>query len=185
MEQILAAVFTLFTSLADVPAAEALMATAKDTRLTVGTATQHVAAARFAGVLTNIDPDLLLAIAHHESRYQPAVVGPLVRGKRACGVLQHVPIAGKCPQPSLLRDYVNGAKHLAGWIHAQRGDLKRALIGYAGGYHLLGMCDRGEAPRTCTIANYHLARARRIQRARELKATPPRPSERRRSREAS
>ena len=183
--EILVAVFTLFTSLADVPAAEALMATAKDTRLTVGTATQHVAAARFAGVLSDIDPDLLLAIAHHESRYEPKVVGPLVRGKRACGVLQHVPITGKCPKPSIFRDYVNGANHLAGWIKAQRGDLKRALIGYAGGYHLLGMCDRGEAPRTCTIARYHLARARRIQRARELKMMPSAPSERRRAQGAS
>lgn len=168
MEQIIAAVFTLFTSIVDVPAAEALVSTAKDTRLTVETAALHVASARFAEILTDIDPDLLLAIAHHESRYQPAVVGPLVRGKRACGVLQHVPTTKKCPAPSILRDYVNGAKHLAGWIRAQRGDLKRALIGYAGGYALLGMCDRGEALRTCTIANYHLARAKRIKRAREL-----------------
>ena len=185
MEQLIAAVFTLFTSLVDVPAAEALMATAKDTKLTVPIATQHVAAARFAAILTDIDPDLLLAIAHHESRYQPNVVGPLVRGKRACGVLQHVPITAKCPEPSILRDYVNGAKHLAGWIKAQRGDLKRALIGYAGGYALLGMCDRGEAPRTCTIANYHLARMKRIKRARDLRAAPPAPSERRRSQGAS
>ena len=167
MEQLIAAVFTLFTSLVDIPAAKALMATAKDTKLTVPIATQHVAAARFAGILTDIDPDLLLAIAHHESRYEPKVVGPLVRGKRACGVLQHVPITARCPEPSILRDYVNGAKHLAEWIHAQR-DLKRALIGYAGGYALLGMCDRGEAPRMCTIANYHQARAKRIKRARKL-----------------
>jgi hypothetical protein len=175
MEQLIAAVFTLFTSIVDVPAAEALVSTAKDTKLTVETATLHVASARFAGILTDIDPDLLLAISHHESRYQPTVVGPLVRGKRACGVMQHVPITTKCPEPSILRDYVNGAKHLAGWIRAQRGDLKRALIGYAGGYALLDLCDRGEAPRTCTIANYHLARAKRIKRARELGKTRPGP----------
>ena len=173
MEQLIAAVFTLFASMVDAPAAEALMTTAKDTKLTVGAAAQHVAAARFAGTLTDIDPDLLLAIAHHESRYEPTVVGPLVRGKRACGVLQHVPITKKCPEPSILRDYVNGAQHLAGWIRAQRGDLKRALIGYAGGYALLAMCDRGEAPRTCTVASYHLARAKRIKRARELSEKRP------------
>ncbi len=184
MEQLIAAVFTLFTSLVDVPAAEALMATSKDTKLTVTVAAQHVAAARFAAILTEIDPDLILAIAHYESRYEPTVVGPLVRGKRACGVLQHVPITPKCPKPSILRDYVNGAKHLAGWIRAQRGDLKRALIGYAGGYLLLEKCDRGEAPRTCTIANYHLTRAKRIKRSRDLKDVPPVPSKRR-SREAS
>lgn len=168
MHEVLVALFTFFTSIVDVPAAEALVSTAKDTQLTVETATLHVASARFAGILTDIDPDLLLAISHHESRYQPTVVGPLVRGKRACGVMQHVPIVKKCPEPSILRDYVNGAQHLAGWIHAQRGDLKRALIGYAGGYALLDLCDRGEAPRTCTIANYHLARAKRVKRAREL-----------------
>ena len=168
MEQLLAVVFTLFTSIFDVPAAEGLMATAKDTRLTVEIAAQHVAAARFAATLTDIDPDLILAISHHESRFEPTVVGPIVRGRRACGVMQQVPIKGKCPEPSILRDYVNGARHLAGWIRAQRGDLKRALIGYAGGYALLAMCDRGEAPRTCTVASYHLARAKRIQRAREL-----------------
>ena len=177
MHEAIVALFTLFTALVDRPAAEALVSTAKDTRLTTETAARHVAAARFAAVITDIDPDLLLAIAHHESRYQPAVVGPLVRGKRACGVLQHVPITGKCPAPSIFRDYVHGARHLAEWIHAQRGDLKRALIGYAGGYLLLEKCDRGEALRACTIANYHLARAKRIKRAREA---PPASSERRR-----
>ena len=185
MHEVIVALLTLFTSLVDRPAAKALISTAKDTRLTVEVAAQHVAAARFAAILTDIDPDLILAIAHHESRYQSAVVGPLVRGKRACGVMQHVPIKGKCPTPSILRDYVNGARHLAEWINAQRGDLKRALIGYAGGYHLLEKCDRGEALRACTIAIYHLARARRIQRARELRVSPPAPSERRRSLGAS
>jgi hypothetical protein len=87
--------------------------------------------------------------------------------------MQHVPITTKCPEPSILRDYVNGAQHLAGWIRAQRGDLKRALIGYAGGYALLDLCDRGEAPRTCTIASYHLTRAKRIKRARELGGSRP------------
>jgi hypothetical protein len=173
MEQLIAAVFALFTSMADVPAAEALIATAKDTRLTVDTAAVNIAAARFAAILTDTDPDLLLAIAHHESRFEPAVIGPLVRGKRACGVLQHVPITAKCPEPSIFRDYVNGAQHLAGWIRAQHGDIKRALIGYAGGYALLALCDRGEAPRACSIANYNLARAKRIKDARELSTRPP------------
>ena len=169
MYEVIVALFTLFTSLADRPAAEALVGTAKDTHLTVKVAAQHVAAARFAAVLTDIDPDLLMAISHFESRYEPAVVGPLVRGKRACGVMQHVPIKGKCPTPSILRDYVNGARHLAEWIHAQHGDIKRALTGYAGGYLLLEKCDRDEAPRACAIPRIHLARSRRIKRARDLK----------------
>ena len=167
MEQILAALFAFFTSLADVPAAEALMSTAKDTRLTVGTATLHVAAARFAGVLTSIDPDLLLAIAHHESRFEPTVVGPLVRGKRACGVMQQIPIRGRCPAPSILRDYVEGAKHLAGWLRAQRGNMDRALVGYAGGYRLLKLYDEGGGDRVRAVVRLERARAKRIKRARE------------------
>ena len=168
MEQILAALFAFFTSLADVPAAEALMSTAKDTRLTVETAALNVAAARFAGVLTRIDPDLLLAIAHHESRFEPTVVGPLVRGKRACGVMQQVPIKGPCPEPSLLRDYVEGAKHLAGWLRAQRGDLDRALLGYAGGYALLKLYDEGGGKRLRAVVRLERARARQFKRARDL-----------------
>lgn len=167
MLEVLVACFGLILSLADLPAGEALISTAKDTRLTVETATQHVAAARFAAALTGTDADLLLAIAHHESRYELEVVGPWVRGKRACGVLQQVPIEGTCPPPSLVRDYLHGAQHLATWIRAQHGDVERALIGYAGGYALLALCDRGEAPRACSIGRVHQARARRIKRARD------------------
>ena len=170
MEQILAALLTFFTALVDEPAAKALMSTAKDTRLTVETAAHHVAAARFAGALTGIDADLLLAIAHHESRYEPTVVGPLVRGKRACGVMQQVPIKGPCPKPALLRDYVEGAKHLAGWLRAQRGDLDRALLGYAGGYALLKLYDEGGAYRLRAVVRLERARAARIKRARERAA---------------
>lgn len=180
MHEIIVALFTLFASLIDVPAAEGLVTTAKDTRLTVAVAAQHVAAARFAGILTDTDPDLLLGIAYFESRYELNVVGPDVRGKRACGVMQHTPVT-RCPKPSIFRDYLTGARHLATWIRAQRGDLRRALIGYAGGYALLALCDRGEAPRACARARVHQARAGRIKRARALKAGSPIPSERRRS----
>jgi hypothetical protein len=168
MEHLLVAVFTWIASLGDATAAEALVSTAKDTRLTVETAAVHVAAARFADAIADVDPDLLLAIAHHETRFEPTVVGPLVRGKRACGVMQHVPVTGGCPEPSILRDYVDGALHLAQWLRAQRGDVDRALIGYAGGYALLELCDRGEAPRACSIARFNLARMASIKRAREI-----------------
>jgi transglycosylase-like protein with SLT domain len=170
MEQLLAALLTFFTSLTDVPAAEALLSTAKDTRLTLDTAAQNIAAARFAGALTGIDADLLLSIAHHESRFDPTVVGPLVRGKRACGVMQQVPIKGPCPEPSLLRDYIDGAQHLAGWLRAQRGDLDRALVGYAGGYRLLKLYDEGGGDRVRGVVRLERARAARIKRARERAA---------------
>lgn len=167
MEQLLTAVFTFIMSLADVPAAEALMSTAKDTHLTVETATQNIAAARFAAVLTDTDPDLLLAIAHHESRYEPTVIGPLVRGKHACGVMQHVPVTGPCPAPSLVADYLAGAQHLAEWIRVQHGNLERAMIGYCGGYALLALYDDGGAERGRAIARLNFGRAKRIKLARE------------------
>jgi hypothetical protein len=166
MQQILAALFSLFVSTSD---ATALIRTANDTRLTVETAAQHLTAARFAAAVTDTDPDLLLAIAHHEARYELNVVGPPVHGLRACGVMQHTPTAS-CPEASLINDYLTGARHLEEWIQAQHGDIRRALIGYAGGYALLALCDRGEAPRTCSIARVFQARAQRIKRARELGA---------------
>jgi soluble lytic murein transglycosylase-like protein len=176
MEQIIAAIFALFTSLADVPSAQALMSTAKDSRLTIETAVQHIAAARFAGTLTDVDPDLILAIAYHESRFTPGVEGPLLyNGKRACGVMQHVPVKGPCPKRSLLADYLAGAKHLAGWIRAERGDLKLALAGYAGGYAGIARYEEG-ATRARAVVQLNLARAARIKRARELAA--PRPEKR-------
>ena len=170
MEQLLAAFLTLVTSLGDAPSAEALMSTAKDTRLTLETAAQHVAAARFAAVLTGTDPDLLLAIAHHESRYEPGVVGPLVRGKHACGVMQHVPVTGPCPTIELPLDYLEGARHLAEWIRVQKGDVTRALVGYAGGYALLKLYDDGGASRARAVVRLELGRAQRIKRAREIRA---------------
>lgn len=176
MEQLLAAVFTLFTSLTDVPSAKALMTTAKDSRLTIETAVQHVTAARFAGTMTSVDPDLILAIAWHESRFTPGVEGPLLHnGKRACGVMQHVPIRGPCPKRTLLADYLEGAKHLAVWIRAERGDIERALAGYAGGYPAIKRYEEG-ASRVHAVVQLNLSRAARIKRAREL--TAPRPQKR-------
>lgn len=166
MQQLIAALFSLFVSTSDAEALTRL----PDTRLTVETARSHIAATRFVGALTNIDPDLLLAIAYHESRFELDVVGPTVgNAKHACGVMQHVPTAS-CPEPSLLRDYLDGARHLETWIRAQHGNVERALIGYAGGYALLKLCDRGEAPRACSIASVNLARAKRIKRLRQAGA---------------
>ncbi|HSX22152.1 MAG TPA: lytic transglycosylase domain-containing protein [Gaiellaceae bacterium] len=169
MEQLLAAFFAFVTSLADTRSAEALLSTAKDTHLTAETAAQHVAAARFAAVLTGTDPDLLLAIAHHESRYEPNVVGPPVRGKHACGVMQQVPVTGPCPTVELPLDYLEGARHLAEWIRAQKGDVTRALVGYAGGYALLALYEEGGATRAQAVVRLELARAECIRRAREIR----------------
>jgi len=169
MQQIFGAFFALFVSSQD---AESLMTTAKDTYLTATTAATHITAARFAARFTDTDPDLLLAIAHHESRYTPTAVGPWVRGKRACGVMQHVPSTRTCPPPSPLHDYLDGARHLAIWIRAMNHNVESALVGYAGGYSLLRRCARGEKLRACAIGRIHLARADRIKRARRAFASP-------------
>jgi soluble lytic murein transglycosylase-like protein len=176
MEQLLAAVFTLISSIADVPSGRALMTTAKDSHLTIETAVQHISAARFAGILTNVDPDLILAISYHESRFTPAVVGPLLdNGKHACGVMQHVPVKGLCPKRTLVEDYLAGAEHLAQWIRAEHGDIERALAGYAGGYPGVALYEEG-APRALAIVRLNLARAASIKRAMERAA--PRPQKR-------
>lgn len=169
MEQLIAALFTLITSLADRPAAEALVTTAKKSRLTIEAAAQHVAAARFAATLTDVDPDLILAISYHESKLNPDVEGPLLHnGKRACGVMQHVPVMGPCPKRTLVGDYLEGARHLARWIRAARGSVERGLAGYAGGYASLARYDEGGPSRVRAVVNLNLARAKRIKRAREL-----------------
>jgi hypothetical protein len=166
MQQLLAALFSLFVSTSDAEALTRL----PDTRLTLETAAQHLAAARIAGALTAIDPDLLLAIAYHESRFELDVVGPSVgNGKHACGVMQPVPL-GRCPAPSLFRDYLGGARHLETWIRVQHGDVNRGLIGYAGGHALLKLCESDAALRACSIARVHQARAKRLKRARETGA---------------
>jgi soluble lytic murein transglycosylase-like protein len=176
MDQLLAAVFALFTSFTDVSSGKALMQTAKDNRLTIDTAVQHIAAAEFAGALYGVDPNLVLAIAYHESRFTQGVEGPLLsNGKRACGVMQHVPVMGPCPKRSLIEDYAAGTAHLAIWIRAEHGDIERALAGYAGGYPGVARFEEG-APRAVAIVRLNLARAKSIKRAREL--AQPRPETR-------
>jgi len=108
-------------------------------------AAENLAAARLAGAAYKLDPDLLLAIAWRESRYQPGAIGPVVRGKRACGVMQ--PIMHKqCVAPRLLDGYLEGARHLREWIRATRSQ-RDALVGYAGGYAMIERCKLGPIER--------------------------------------
>jgi hypothetical protein len=104
-------------------------------------AAENLTAARLAGAVYKLDPDLLLAIAWRESRYQPGAIGPVVRGKRACGVMQ--PIMHKqCVAPRLLDGYLEGARHLREWMRATRSQ-RDALVGYAGGYAMIDRCKLG------------------------------------------
>lgn len=104
-------------------------------------AAANLAASRLAGAAYKLDPDLLLAIAWRESRYQPGAVGPVVRGKRACGVMQPI-MRGRCVAPRLLDGYLEGARHLREWMRATR-DRHLALVGYAGGYAMIAKCKLG------------------------------------------
>jgi soluble lytic murein transglycosylase-like protein len=120
--------------------ADALRSTAP-TYLTLETARDHLAAARVAGAAHGIDPDLLLSIAWHESRYDVASSNRKEPGgKVSCGVMTPIPMrrdhaSKRCPEvtTSLIAGYLDGARHLRGWLRAT-GHQRVALLGYAGGY---------------------------------------------------
>ena len=136
--------------------------------LTPQQATLHVAASEVAGRVYGINPNLLLSIAHHESRYQVATVTPELAG-RSCGVMTPEPVR-QCPAPDLLGGYLAGAKHLAAWRDACRADLRCMLTGYAGGYRLLELCGR-EHVRACDTWRVFEARAAWIARERDRSAS--------------
>jgi len=112
--------------------------------LTTETAREHMTAAQVAAVQHDLEPELLLAIAYRESRYMVNAVGPEVRGKRACGVMQPL-MWTTCRSQTLLAGYMEGAAHLRGWLDSKtcRGDLRCAMLGYIGGYALLKACAQG------------------------------------------
>lgn len=117
--------------------AEALRQT-DPTDLTLPLAAEHLTAARVAAREFKVDPNLLLAIAWHESRYtiaRTAEPGGLV----SCGVMTPEPMP-TCSSSSIEAGYRAGAKHLRAWLDACHNRTHCALIGYAGGYKLLGEC---------------------------------------------
>jgi hypothetical protein len=131
--------------------------------LTSESAAENIAAARLAGAVYRLDPDLLLAIAWRESRYQPDAIGPVVRGKRACGVMQ--PIMHKqCVAPRLLDGYLEGARHLREWMRATRSQ-RDALVGYAGGYAMIEKCKLGTIERESAGRVVDLCSAPELRRA--------------------
>jgi len=158
--------------------AEALRTTAPS-YLTVETARDHLFAARIAGGIYDVDPDLLLAIAWFESRYTVNVVGPEVRGKHACGVLQPTMERACDTAPTLFNGYLEGAAHVREWVRAARGNMATAMLGYAGGYALINACAEGEVlverggrqVDLCTVVGARLQRMRRIQHARTRAAS--------------
>lgn len=155
-------VLAMFVSPGD---AEALRETAPDCHLTVDAAREHIAAARVAGAMMEVDPDLLLSIAWHESRYMPATVTPERGGRESCGVMTPEPIA-RCTRGTLLDGYIAGARHVRTWLDATH-DERTALTGYAGGYALIALCRR-ESARACSTWRVFKARASWIKRKRAV-----------------
>jgi hypothetical protein len=138
--------------------------------LTVEIAREHVTVARAAAAVYDVDADLLLSIAHHESRYQHAAVSSEAGDRVSCGVMTPEPVA-TCPKVmTILGGYLEGARHLRGWLTACGENERCALFGYAGGYRLLAMCREG-GPR-CYAPAVFLARARWIARERRLRSPP-------------
>lgn len=123
--------------------ADALRRTAP-TYLDASSATEHLAAARIAGAVYQLDPDLLLAMAWRESRYSANAVTPEKSGRVSCGVMMVTePVELKSCRPrTALEGYLDGASHLRGWVKATRGQ-QAALLGYAGGYRMIEACKRG------------------------------------------
>ncbi len=129
--------------------------------LTTESAREHLGSARLAGSLTQIDPAILLSIAHHESRYSMHEVTQEQRGKASCGVMTPQPLATCRPAQHLWESYLEGARHLRQWLTAARGSTRYALTGYAGGYHLINYCLYNDH-KNCDVADVFLRRASAI-----------------------
>lgn len=141
---------------------EALYSTARGTYLTRESAGEHVLAARVAAFAYGVDADLLLSIAHHESRYDisevtwepPAPKDPKRRPRWSCGVMTPKPMHDRklCLENtrSALAGYMAGAEHLREWLQLCNQNVDCALRGYGG-----------------KAADKFKTRAREIKRARE------------------
>lgn len=160
----------LLTAPGDAGDAAGLRATAPQ-YLNAGTAVLHLTAARAAGSVYGLDPDLLLSIAHHESRYTVART-PEAGGLTSCGVMTPQPLA-KCDSTSVTGGYLEGAAHLRKWVDNTR-DQRTALLGYGGGYRAIKACAAGPVTRVragrtvdlCSVVDIFLGRAYAIKRSR-------------------
>jgi len=147
--------------------------------LDASSAAEQLAAARLAGAAHGIDPDLLLAIAWRESRYDAAAVTPEKSGRVSCGVMMVTEPKGqkRCAPRTALAGYLAGAEHLRTWMKATR-SMQDALLGYAGGYRLIDACKRGPIVRERAggpvdlCSTPELRRAAWIRRERARRSTP-------------
>jgi hypothetical protein len=139
--------------------------------VTVEQAREHVWAARVAAATYDLDPDELLSVSWHESRFVPNVVSHEPSGRVSCGVMTPVPQQPPCPIEPLVGQYLAGAGHLREWYDAARGNRWAALVGLAGGYALVALCTKEAPPgnRGCAYPAYLEWIEGRIRAAREEK----------------
>jgi hypothetical protein len=148
------------------------------TDLTADSALEHLTAATIAGAFTGTDPNLLLSLAWHESRYQANAIGPESNHRVSCGPMTPEPVA-HCTSSSLLAGYIAGARHLRTWLDAMHGNEREALLGYSGGYAFRRKCHAGpviahRAGRDvdlCTVVEIFEWRAEWIRRERRKTST--------------
>jgi len=156
---IIAIVTLFFASPAD---AERLRETAP-AYLDVASARAHYGAARLAGLLYGVEPEILLGIAWHESRYDASVETREPGHRVSCGVLTPEP-KRVCDgiDHDLVGGYLRGAQHLRRWRDLCRGDDRCALTAYAGGGRMVSACRAGSDHRACRFAMQMISRARWI-----------------------
>lgn len=141
--------------------------------LSWSSAADHLFAARVAGAIVRIDPELLLAIAWHESRYKDRAVTKEPGRRVSCGPMTPVPHYGRCSENelSIMGGYLIGARHLRTWLDICRGNRWCALTAYVGGSGLVRVCaTKGHSTNAfrhdaCRAAGAFLQRARYISRA--------------------
>ena len=172
METGMTILVALFLAIVSPPSAREVAAfrTTAPTYLTLETAAMHLLAARAAGVRHRVRPELLLSIAHHESRYIPTTRTPEPGNRESCGVMTPVP-KRRCSAHELtvLVGYDIGAEHLRTWLNHCKGSEVCALLSYAGGSGLVRACAHGSfqtshGTNACDLAYEFLRRAAVIRR---------------------
>lgn len=181
---ILATLFGLTVSDAE---ADALRSTAP-AQLTLETAREHLLAARIAARATGTDPAVLLAIAAHESNYEPfprnitpEPPGRDGRPRWSCGSMTPKPITdfSECERiaSNTLSGYLAGADHLVtDWSRPCRGNSRCMLRGFAGAWTVRHLCTGKDQPRSCQAAWWFESRAQTIRSTLHRVRPAPRPA---------
>lgn len=131
----------------------------------------HATAATIAARESGLEPELLIAVAWVESRFDASATSRIERGARKtgswpsteragngprfCGVMQTIAggdWADCLAQRSLLVGYRTGAAELRAWLRLSRGDLRAALDGHGCGVAGMTAGCRGYAGRVLAIA---------------------------------